>query len=60
MMVGQEGVGVDEAVAAGDGGDDAAGNGVVQEGPRGGANFGARDRFIYENGADFFLNFRNG
>jgi len=37
-MEGWEGVGVDGAVAAGDGGDDAAGDGVAQGGPSGGAD----------------------
>jgi len=38
MMEGREGVGVDGAVATGNGGDDAAGDGVAQGGPRGGAD----------------------
>lgn len=37
-MEGREGIGVDGAVAAGDGGDDAAGDGVPQGRPRGGAD----------------------
>jgi len=44
-------VGVDEAVAARDGGDDAAGDGVMQGGPRGGADFGARDPLGCRGGA---------